>query len=216
MHTTNKKKGNFIGFIGVPGVGKTSVAYELAKKLKAEVFLEPGEDSWPMDHEKPWQEQVNILETWVCESNFNNFQNARQVADSGAIAVADAGIFLVNRELIHAPCNDWWYGLLEAEEKEKIYQKSLLDWVNAPCPDVLVLFETDLNTWLRFMHKRGRSTDSDETCLNSYIEQQSVMRKAAKQFAQDRGVSFITFKNEYGSPEVSANKLFDQLSSHLN
>jgi deoxyadenosine/deoxycytidine kinase len=208
-------KGLFIGFIGVTGVGKTSVAYALAKKIGAHVFLEPGEESWPIDHDKSWQEQVAILENWVCESNLHNFEKARQLADAGDVAVTDAGIFLVNQELIHTPCNDWWYGLIPQDEKDRIYQKALSDWKNAPCPDVLVLFETDKNTWLRFMQQRGRSTDSDETCLSTYLEQQSVMAQAAKKFANARGTFFIKFNNDYGSPEQSANRLYEQLNSLL-
>ncbi len=138
--------GIFIGFIGVPGVGKSSVAKELAELLNAEVFIEPGEEHYPIDNERDWQEQVDILENWVCETNLKNFQDARLLADNGEISIADAGIFLVNKELIYSPSYSWWYDLIPKEEKEKLYQSSLSNWENAPCPDVLVLFETDEHT----------------------------------------------------------------------
>lgn len=125
-----------------------------------------------------------------------NFQEARLLANSGETTVADAGIFLVNKELIGASSFSWWYGLISQEEKDNIYQTALSDWVRAPCPDVLVLFETDTKTWQHFLQQRGRNTDSDETCLSTYLEQQTVMARAAKQFANERGISFIKFNNE--------------------
>lgn len=211
MQTKNDKQGLFIGFIGCSGVGKTSVALALAQKLKAKVFLEPGEESWPVDHDRPWQEQVDILETWVCESNYQNFLKARQLADKGDITVADAGIFLVNKELIYEPSNNWWYGLIPTETKDKIYQRALSDWNNAPCPDILVLFEADKETYCRFLQNRGRSSDGDETNIDNYLEQKAIMAKAAEQFAKDRGVLLVKFTNEYGSPDISADKLYTKL-----
>ena len=211
MQTKNESQGLFIGFIGCSGVGKTSVASALAKKINAKVFVEPGEESWPVDHDRPWQEQVDILETWVCDLNYQNFLKARQLADEGNITVTDAGIFLVNKELIYTPSCDWWYGLMSKEIKDKSYQRALSDWDNAPCPDVLVLFEADKETYCRFLHDRGRSSDADETNINNYLEQKTVMAKAAEQFAIDRGISFVTFNNEYGSPQTSADELYDKL-----
>lgn len=213
MYSGNHNKGIFIGFIGVPGVGKTSVATALANELQAQLFIEPGEEFWPIDHSTPWQKQVDILENWVCESNFQNFQKARQLADEGNITIADAGIFLVNKELIYDESNNWWYGLIPPEKKSLLYKKAESDWLHAPCPDVLVLFETSQETWLRFIQERNRSTDQDETCLNNYPGQKTHMAKVAEQFASDRGIAFLKFNNNYGSPEHSAKKLHEVLDS---
>jgi len=126
MWGRNKVNGLFIGFIGVPGVGKSTVASELAKKLKAKVFIEPGEESYPINHDQPWQNQVATLENWVCETNLKNFQEARLLADAGDITIADAGIFLVNQELIYASAYSWWYGLIPQKKKIKFIKMQYL------------------------------------------------------------------------------------------
>lgn len=213
MWTRDKKStGLFIGFIGVPGVGKSTVASELARILNAKVFIEPGEEAYPINNDQPWQNQVATLENWVCETNLKNFRDARELANSGNITIADAGIFLVNQELIFEPAYAWWYGLIPEKEKNKICQNAKSDWLNAPCPDILVLFETDEETWLRFLKQRGRGTDSDENCLRTYLDQQKVMAQAAEKFAHSRKISFVKFNNEYGSPEKSATLLCNNLS----
>lgn len=213
MKKKHENKGFFIGFIGVPGVGKSTVASALANRIGAEAFIEPGEESHPVNYENErWQDKVAILEKWVCETNLKNFQEARLLANAGNITIADAGIFLVNKELIYAPSFSWWYGLISKEESDRIYETALSDWVNAPCPDVLVLFETNAETWLRFLQQRGRHSDADETCVGTYLDQQAVMAQAAEKFANERGISFIKFNNEYASPEKSAELLHDTLS----
>ena len=145
------------------------------------------------------------------KTNLKNFQEARRLADTGDRTIADAGIFLVNQELIDAPAFSWWFGLISSEEKDKIKQIAKSDWSNAPCPDVLVLFETDTQTWLRFLLQRGRNTDTDEKCLSTYLDQKTVMAQAAEKFVNSRKIAFIKFNNEYGSPERSAALLYDNL-----
>jgi deoxyadenosine/deoxycytidine kinase len=215
MQSSNRNTGIFIGFIGVPGVGKSTIATALAKQLDAQLFIEPGEESYPIDHHQPWQNQVAILENWVCETNLKNFEDARRLADAGNISIADGGIFLVNQELMDSPAYSWWYGLIPQEEKNKIYQISRHDWFNAPSPDVLVLFEANTETWLRFLKQRARKTDEDaEKNLNTYLDQQKVMAEAAEKFANSRKINFIKFNNEYGSPEKSAALLYDILNKN--
>lgn len=213
MQLRTKDKGIFIGFIGVPGVGKSSLTEALAKQLEAKAFIEPGEAYWPIDHTKPWHTQVDVLEKWVCESNRQNFSDARAIADAGGKAIADAGIFLVNREIIYADSCAFWYGHLKKEHKDEIYKMAVADWSNSPCPDVLVLLETDEDTWLRFLRQRARSADSDETFLSDYPAQQADIARAAEQFAKDRGIKFITYQNTTQTPEQNALLLWKKLES---
>ncbi len=201
----------FIGFIGVPGVGKSTLATALAKHLNANLFIEPGEASWPIHHDVPWQQQVTVLENWVRETNHKNFQEARSLANAGKYAVADAGLFLINRELINAKSAEWYYAHMHEDERKQLHDLSVADWQHAPCPDVMVLLETDIDTWRRFLAARGRSMDADDQFIQYYPEQQALIAAAARQIANDRGMQLISFTNQFGAPEKSAAELAQQL-----
>lgn len=201
----NNQNGLFIAFVGVPGVGKSTVANQLAKQIGAKVFIEPGEEAWPIDPDKSPEDQVGLLEKWVCESNSKNFREARELADRGHITVADAGIFLMNKKLIYADCCKWWYGKISDDENTALYQQALFDWNSkATCPDVLVLFEVDKDTWLQFLKIRNRAMDDNVEQIETYDAQQALMAHAAQSYAEKHNIPFIKFKSNFGSPEQSA------------
>lgn len=183
----------------------------LAKHFNANLFIEPGEESWPINHDQPWQQQVTVLENWVRDTNHKNFQQARVIANAGKYAVADAGIFLINRELIYAPSLEWYFAHMREDERKHIYDLAVADWQHAPCPDVMVLLEADIDVWRSFLAARGRSMDADDQFIHSYPEQQALYSAAARQFANDRGIQLIKFTNQFGSPEKSASDLMKQL-----
>src|SRR3990167_11437564 len=144
----DRKEGLFIGLIGLPGVGKSTLAKSLAQQIGASVFIEPGEDEWDFDHSRNWKEQVGRIESWVCSSNASKFREAHALAMQGHKTVSDAGIFLVNKELIYASSTQWWYGLISNQEKSQLHTLAKQNWVDESCrPDVLVLVETDKATW---------------------------------------------------------------------
>lgn len=210
MHNS-ESKGLFIGLIGVPGVGKSTLANALANKLQAEVFIEPGEEHWPVDATL-WQQHVNEIESWVCNTNSQYFREARKIANAGKNAVADAGIFLVNSILVDDPACDYWYGYLNKEQKQKFYEQGLNHWSNAEFhPDILVHIETDKATWLKFLEIRGRGYDSDDKNIKTYDAQKSCMLVAARKFAQEQGIRFINFNNELANPDVNVARLLAQL-----
>lgn len=201
----------FISFVGVPGVGKTTLALAVAKQLHAKIFIEPGTDAWPIPPEL-WQQHVAELERWVCTTNSKNFHDARMLADAGNIAITDTALFLINRELIHAPCCDWYYGLMSPAERAQTYQQAEIDWKASPCPDILILLELDSETWRRYLQARGRSMDDDEEFINNYTDMQALIAAAAKQLVDEREIKLISYNNVFGSPEQNAASLVAEIN----
>ncbi len=204
----NRTEGMFIGLIGLPGVGKSTLAKSLAEQIGAKVFIEPGEDEWDIDRNKDWREQVGRIENWVCRSNVSKFREARALAKQGHKTVADAGIFLVNKELINATSMQWWYGLINTQEKSQLQTLSERNWVDESCrPDVLVLVETDKATWLSYMEKRGRSDDNDSESVRQYDTQKKLMADSAERYARENCIPFIRFINNLGVADKNATEL---------
>lgn len=213
---TKVNKGLFVGFIGVPGVGKSTLAAALANKLGADVFIEPGEEHWPVDP-KQWQQHVNEIEKWLCKTNAQYFSQARKIADEGGKAVADAGIFLVNSKIVENSAFDYWYGHLNPEQKQNFNEQSKADRANPKChPDIMVLINADKKTWLEFLKKRGRSYDSDDKNITSYDAQRLCMQAAAEEFAHSCGIKFTCFSNQFGNAEMNADRLLEQLGIVLS
>lgn len=213
----NRKEGIFIGLIGLPGVGKSTLAKSLAQQIGARVFIEPGEDEWDIDHSKDWKGQVGRIESWVCSSNATKFREARALAKQGHKTVADAGIFLVNKELIHEPSMQWWYGLISKQEKFQLYTIAERNWFDESCrPDVLVLVETDKAAWLSYMEMRGRSDDNDPECVRQYDKQKKVMADSAERYAQENCIPFVRYINNLGIADKNATELARILDIHIH
>ena len=206
----------FIALAGVMGVGKSSLARVLAEKISVTEFIEPEADAWPVPEGEDWEEHVFNLEQWVRETHLDYFKDARQLAEQGRGSVADGGLFLLAKEFMDDPACQFYYGLMNESELKQVRQFAESDWNEAPCPDVLVLLETDFETWRRFLLSRGRSMDTNKNFIDHYAGQQQVIKIAANKYAEEKGIKLVTFTNTFSNITINASRLHDEIILAVN
>lgn len=203
--------GKFIGFIGMMGTGKSTLAKALAQHLQAQAFIEPEAEHWPIPDGEPWENHVYALESWVRNTNYNHFMLAREAADKGACAVSDGGFFLLNRELMGTDCCDWYFSHLSADEYDRLLNQAIADWASAPAVDILVLLEADKATWLSFLKERGREMDENADMVKHYEALQHLIAAAATKFATERGIPLVRFVTTTAAPRQNMKLLLQSL-----
>lgn len=201
----------FIAFVGVMGVGKSSIAKALADKIGAAEFIEPEEDAWPIPEGERWEDHVFMLEQWVRDTHLAYFQEARRNVTQGKASVADGGLFLLAKEYMDDASCQFYYGLMNEDEIKQVRHHALVDWDNAPCPDVIILLETDFETWKRFLQIRGRTMDANKNFIDHYAGQQQVIKVAAKKYAEEKGIKLVRFTNTFSNISINASRLYDQI-----
>lgn len=210
-HNHVSSRSLFIAFAGVMGVGKSSLARALANCLGGRYFIEPEAEAWPVPEGGKWEDHVMQLEQWVHDTNLLLFQQAKITSDSGVTSVADGGLFVLAKEYMDDPACEFYYGLLSADEMQQLRETARADWYGAPCPDVLVLVETDLETWKRMLQKRGRIMDANPSFIASYQEQQRVIRAAAEKYAREKNIKVIRFNNAWADADENAHQLANDI-----
>lgn len=204
-------KSLFIALAGVMGVGKSSLARALAARLGGQCFIEPEADAWPIPEGGHWEDHVMQLETWVHDTNLSLFQQAKHAAASGVTSVADGGLFVLAKEYMDDSACQFYYGSLSADEMQQLRQIARADWYEAPCPDVLVLLEVDLDTWRQMLNKRGRTMDGNQAFIASYADQQRVIRAAAEIYAREKNIKLICFENVWSDHDKCAYQLASEI-----
>lgn len=197
----------FIAFAGVMGVGKSSLARGVAKCLGGHSLVEPEADTWPVPKGERWEDHVMLLERWVHDTNLSLFQQASRTAVSGILAVADGGLFVLAKEYMDDPACQFYYGHLARDEMQQLRETACADWRDAPCPDIMVVIEADLDTWRQMIQKRGRSMDANQGFIASYHGQQRIIRSAAESYAAEKGIKLLRFTNQWSDPDTSAQRL---------
>jgi deoxyadenosine/deoxycytidine kinase len=198
----------FIAFTGSMGVGKSTLAAALAKQLDAKVFIEPGAEHWPIPQDEPWQNHVPALESWVRHTNLQHFEQARELADTGQITIADGALFLINQNLLTADCCNWYYRHLQPADHAQRLTQAIHDYHHAPCPDILILLEADYTSCQQFLKTRGRSLDECKDLLANHNAMQTLITSAAETLAAHRNLHLIRYTNHlHTSPDSLATEL---------
>ncbi len=206
-------KGKVIAAFGIPGSGKTSTIRELAFLLRCCAFHEPEEPDWG--------EAVKMRATvgnftsvmWFRACRIPMVYKADQVRKDGKVALLDSFYDKLFNLYFDKKGIEWFYDRDDNyfEEMTAISKK---DYELLPDADILIFFHLDELCWKKFIAKRGREMDCEETFKNSY-HLQEVMLDAAHRYCKERNVKLIIHNQKDSSPKEEAIKLCEIIKATI-
>ena len=196
----------FIGFMGVPGCGKSATASELAKKLNVAVFLEPEESEWSdlVTSRDLYGEQGPFLGLqWFRNTRVPGYLRAAAIHLSGGTAIVDSMYDKLIAKYMSSESMRW---LISPEIPYYAAAKKVaeVDYAHLPNPTHLVFVSVEKETWEHLLNVRGRNFDAGVQ-IRSHLAMQDVMYKSAQTFCKENGIRFILHKQRVGSALETAN-----------
>ena len=207
----SKKQGRLIGFIGLPGCGKSTLTSILAEKITAKEFREPEEGEWAeCVHRRSEVGNFSGLQ-WFRSIRVPMLYEARRLADNGEIVFIDSLYDKLCVSYLGEPGMEW---LIEPGDKYFEVAKMIaeLDKDHLPDVDAIVTITVDKGDYVNFLQNRGRSLDSNENLAENWATQKYFI-KAANQYSSEKKIQHIEFKNRIGTVQQAADQLYNQLKS---
>ncbi len=208
----SSSKGKLIAAIGLPGSGKSSVLKALGKNLQIPTFHEPEESEY---HEVVKNRALYgsfTAMTWFRSARIPLLYEAHRLRNEGQLVMIDSYYDKLFGRCLEKEGMSW---LIKKSDPYFPVMKRItqLDMEMLPHADVLISFELDYDTWIKFLQLRNRDLlDNDELFLQSY-QTQAHFIEAAEYYAREFGSQLVRFKQEFSSLEASAERLKKQLES---
>lgn len=205
------KKGVLVGFMGLPGSGKSSLTRELATILSARAFLEPEEHEWPDCVKRRNEVGAFAGLQWFRSIRVPKLYEARALADNGEIALIDSLYDKLCASYLGAQGMEW---LLDPDDPYFDVARSVaeLDYQLLPDVDAVVCVSVDEDAYRTLIEKRNRTLDRSEN-LTLFWNTQKYFIESAENYAHNRRVPYVSHNNEIGSIQESARRLYHQLQS---
>lgn len=206
----------FIGFMGVPGCGKSATAAALASEMDIEVFLEPEEAEWSelvtsRDSYGEFGPYLGLQ--WFRNTRVPDYLKAAKIHAAGGSAIVDSMYDKLLCKYMTAESMHW---LIPPNNAYFAAAKKVAetDYSVLPNPTHLVFVVVDDETWHYLIGARGREFDA-ELNIGSYLAMQNDMYKSAAAYCRESGTSLILHQQRIGSPDETAhdvNLLLGKLS----
>lgn len=195
----------FIGFMGVPGCGKSATAKALADMLGGSVFLEPEEPEWsPLVTNRELYGEFGpyLALQWFRNTRVPGYLEAARIHTTGGDGVVDSMYDkLIARYMAHEsmrwliPPENPYFGAAQTAAE--------VDYALLPDPTHLVFVQVDEPTWHTMLTKRGRNFDAGVD-IGANLAMQELMAGEARAYSAEKCVEFILHRQKVGSPEETA------------
>lgn len=208
----------FVGFMGVPGCGKSATAKALAGMLGGSVFLEPEEPEWsPLVTDRAAYGAFGpyLALQWFRNTRVPGYIKAAEIHAAGGDAVVDSMYDkLIARYMAHESMR--WLIPPENAYFDAAHRAAEVDYASLPDPTHLVFVQVDESTWHEMLTKRGREFDATVD-VGANLAMQELMANVARAYTAEKGVEFIVHRQQVGSPEETAGDvrlLLDSIRRH--
>ncbi|MEL6503588.1 MAG: hypothetical protein AAFQ10_03940 [Pseudomonadota bacterium] len=184
----------FVAILGLAGVGKTTVARQLAKTLGGRAFCEPDRREWPSFIEDGFVEHAfDVLEWFRCYQ-VNAIRSAAAFGEYG-LAICDAYYHKTMIGYVHHPSSEWIIPKSDPyfSALEKILE---LDANRLPNADLIIFLSVKHDQWRKMV--RSRAQQGDDILLASAFASQEPMLHATEKHAFEVGIPMIHIQQQYG------------------
>ncbi len=202
----NAQLGKVIIFSGHSCSGKSTMARLLAPKIDAECLCEPEESEWPVVARRWYDYHATTAMLARRQFWIPLFVNAGALRADGKTVLIDTYFLKIAGYYIDKPGMEW---LVPVDDPylSLLKQIHILDETQFCDADCVVLFDISLQDWKRFLKARGRNWDNNPGFDESFQISKRYVDQATIEHCTKFNIKLIHFKQEFGDPNVQAQRL---------
>ncbi len=215
-----KDKGILIAAMGLPSVGKSSVIKELGKLLGCKTFLEPEESYWGQairDRDKNLNHKSNYFtgNMFFRSMRVPYFFEAERKTESGELVLFDTFYDKLTHLYLDDRDNFDWLFDYSNDYFDCLRRIAKLDYETLPDADYIIFIDIEEDDWKKFLLRRGRDLDKNDTFLKSFNGKKSI-KNAIYKYKEDlrvkgKSLEIIEAKQRYDSANTIALEIFCKL-----
>lgn len=200
-----KKKGKIIAAFGIPGSGKSSTTSEIGKILNFKTFHEPEESEWgdAVFHRNLSGSFTAIM--WFRSLRVPQYFLADELRISGITTMLDSYYDKLFHLYLESDEMDWLIDRSDLYYNE-LRNISAKDYKYLPDVDILIFFRQTKENWKKFILKRNRDLDNDESFKKSFNLQEDMLI-AAEKYCKERNCELIIHDQSFSDPMAEAKKI---------